>query len=216
MRVYSIFQSIDGEVNFYHQGRLTTFIRLAGCNLNCCSYCDTRYALKENSGKEISVKDVFNEVEKIGCKNITIAGGEPLLQLTSLIELVSKLKKENYKISIETNGSIIPPYIMRLSVSYVMDYKLLSSGMTDKMNLKAFLRLNEKDFVKFVVKNKEDYEQAKEVMANLKQYVNPIFAFSSIYDVLDPRELIVWMMTDKIDGVLNLQLHKYLGLIEDK
>ena len=218
MRAYSIFQSIDGEVNYYHQGRLTTFIRFSGCNLKC-SYCDTKYALKEDCGKEMSVKDIFNEVEKIGCKNITITGGEPLLQQEELWKLVVKLKEsDNYKISIETNGSIIPSMFIRPYVSFVMDYKLQSSGMIDKMDIKAFKQLGSTDFVKFVIKDKNDFEQAIQVMKDIKRNVLdiPKFAFSSIHDVLDPRELITWMMIDKIDGVLNLQLHKYLKLSEDK
>ena len=55
MIVYSMFESMDGEVNCQHAGCLTTFIRLAGCNLNC-TYCDSRKALAATAGKELSVE----------------------------------------------------------------------------------------------------------------------------------------------------------------
>lgn len=59
MIVNEIFSSIDGEG--LRTGELATFIRLAGCNLRC-RYCDTEYALENNSGTEISVKEILNEI----------------------------------------------------------------------------------------------------------------------------------------------------------
>jgi hypothetical protein len=43
------------------------------------------------------------------------------------------------------------------------------------------------------------------------------FAFSPTHNVLDPNELVEWMWDAELaDCVLNLQLHKIIGLVEDQ
>lgn len=105
MKIHSIFPSIDGEVNLYHQGRLAVFIRFSGCNCRCF-YCDTKYAWDINSGAEMTVEEVMRAVRKFGIKKVTITGGEPLLRQDELFELTRKLYRDNYEVSIETNGSL--------------------------------------------------------------------------------------------------------------
>ena len=91
MRIHSIFKSINGEVNKYHQGSICIFIRLAGCSLRC-KYCDTVQAQSPDSGKEMNIDEIINEVVKFkNCYRITITGGEPLLQEAELEELVDRL-----------------------------------------------------------------------------------------------------------------------------
>ena len=220
MRIYSIFKSIDGEVNHFHQGRISTFIRFAGCNLvnNPCLYCDTKYALKRNSGKEMNVGQIMEEVIKLKCKNITITGGEPLMQLGGFLELTKALWKDDYKVSVETNGCY-HPYGTNVGC-WVIDYKLSNSGVDKNlmMELIQWSKLRECDFVKFVVSTIQDFNEACKVMQELKEVGCPAtFAFSPAHGTLSPHFLLAWLeMIEVNDIVINLQLHKYLGLVEDQ
>jgi len=216
MRIYSIFPSIDGEVNAYHQGVLTTFIRVAGCNI-CCNYCDTLYALSMQSGRKMSVKEVMQEVGAIGLKKVTITGGEPLLQLEAFQELTKLLYRENYFVSVETNGTF--PCKGYGVGSWVVDYKLESSGCSEQMTNSAFVNLRANDFVKFVIGDRVDFEQA---LAVKKYYQSTMglsckFAFSPSHGLVTPNQLIDWLMLDKVfDAIVNLQLHKFVNLEESK
>ena len=223
MRIYSIFPSCDGEVNGYHQGRLTTFVRFAGCNFDKsfgkhpCSYCDTGYALSATSGMEISVNEVMEQIKYLGNKNVTITGGEPLMQAKDFYELTQKLYWRNYKVSVETNGSL-PCHGYGVG-SWVVDYKLPSSGCMEEMRHDIFLELRANDFVKFVVRDKEDLKVALDIKHSLQiiaqSRVN--FAFSPWHGELSPDDHITWLMEEKVhDAILNFQLHKVLGLKEAK
>lgn len=214
MKIYSIFPSIDGEVNSYHQGVVSTFIRFSGCQLSC-SYCDTRYALKISDGKEMSLDEIMEEVEKIGIRKITITGGEPLLQKDDFFHLTKRLWHDKYKFTVETNGSIS---LVGYGVSsWIVDYKLPSSGEYLSMKDEIFFDLRANDFVKFVIKNRNDYNTALDAMDKFRDKgCQAKFAFSPMFGEIDTEDLVNWMVEDRIDAILNLQLHKIIGLVEDK
>jgi len=215
VKIYSIFNSIDGEVNHFHQGRFTTFIRFAGCtfagdNIHC-KYCDTKYAQHPDSGFDMSVNEVVKRVKEIGCKKVTITGGEPLAQREDLYKLVMKLSSLCYSISLETNGSYACEDINADSI--IMDWKLSNSGIPTKyMHHEHFLYLIEDDFVKFVIGSSLDYEEALIVKKKLKKEgCVATFAFSPVYKKLNPTVLFGWMQKDKVfDVIINLQLHKIM------
>ncbi|MDE6665962.1 MAG: radical SAM protein, partial [Ruminococcus sp.] len=72
------FVSINGEGR--RAGELAVFIRFRKCNLNC-SYCDTQWANSENCTAEmLSPEEITEYVNSTGVKNVTLTGGEPLLQ----------------------------------------------------------------------------------------------------------------------------------------
>jgi len=223
MNVNEIFASVNGEVCAMYQGSLCTFIRLQGCNLKC-SYCDTPQA-QGNKGKRMSVDTVFETVQNLGNKNVTITGGEPLLQLDDLTRLCLKLVNNGNRVSVETNGSVKlpedistdPHYEVWKYVNLVVDYKLPSSEIEDKMFIDNFVNFDyaSNDFIKFVVGDANDFRKAKSVIRRCKsEYVK--FAMSSVSGKLTPEELLSWMMKEeclKQRGViLNLQLHKILNV----
>ena len=98
MIVNEIFSSIDGEG--LRTGELTTFIRLAGCNMRC-SYCDTAYALNSSSGREMSINEIVREIEKYKVNNITLTGGEPLIH-KNVDLLINTLIKQGIKTKISS------------------------------------------------------------------------------------------------------------------
>lgn len=209
LRIYSIFDSIDGEVNRFYQGRRSTFVRLAGCNISC-RYCDTKYAQDKLCGGEMTYDEIISQIEKNNCKKVTITGGEPLLQIP-LAEFLVILESRNYFISVETNGSLSPFQTQLKNLCYVMDWKLPSSGMEHHMREMNFFMLREGDFVKFVINDKRDFLRSVEVMKDLQKggcIAN--FAYSPVFNVLDPDELVHWIKMEEIDVIVNLQLHKYI------
>lgn len=215
MKIHSVFESINGEVSLSHQGSLCTFIRFAGCNLSC-EYCDTVYAQKKESGKEMSVTEIVHLCSMIGNKNITITGGEPLIQVSHLFKLVLDLHKFDYCISIETNGSCKIPRGWP-GVSWVVDWKGPSSGMRKRMKLENFYDLYDDDFIKFVIADYNDFSDAMMVITEIvkdKGIHRPQFAFSPSYAKIDPAELVCWMSGEKllksIGAIFSLQIHKVI------
>lgn len=215
MKIKEIFRSIDGEVNGFHQGRISTFVRLSGCNLTC-SYCDTKYALDPDSGIDLPVGKVFQEIKSFGCKKVTITGGEPLLQKTELYILIDVLLGHNYKISVETNGTqeISPLYLVCKDISWIIDYKL---DYKDKMIESNYAVLTQKDWVKFVVSENQIQEAIREKKHLMKLGCKANFAISLIFnDSLQKggiQELLDILAKEKeFDFVVNVQLHKLLNL----
>ena len=221
MRVYSIFRSIDGEVNSFHQGRLTTFIRFSQCNL-ACSYCDTVYAQSADSGKEMSVDEILETVAKMGGNSVTITGGEPLLQQEGLNKLIPLLLAQGINVSVETNGTCKPiHYTIHHTLilnggwecaycSYVMDFKLPSSGMYSFMHYNNFLNLQDTDWVKFVIGTRGDFDLALYLIEILKRDgCKAQIAFSPVFG-LEPSLLVQWMIDSSVDAVMSLQIHKYI------
>lgn len=208
MIVNEIFSSIDGEG--LRTGELTTFIRLAGCNLRC-RYCDTEYALKDNSGIEMNVKEILTEVKKYKNRNITLTGGEPLAH-KGIDELIEELIKNNYLVNIETNGSInIDKYVEKCLIT--MDYKCKSSLMEKTMILSNIEKLGEKDVLKFVI-NSNDFECVEKILKgfNIKSYVY----ISPIFNEIELTEIVEFMKECNENGInmskvrMQVQLHKII------
>jgi len=116
------FLSIEGEG--IHIGKPMTFIRLARCNLRCV-WCDTKYSWEE--GQNYSVTDLVNKLDMLGCINICLTGGEPLLQPNGVLELLKSIyNKITY---LNTNGTIWNKRIFD-KVNWInCDIKTPSSGM---------------------------------------------------------------------------------------
>ncbi len=203
LRVNEIFKSIQGESTY--AGIPCVFVRLTGCNLRC-SYCDTTYAYEE--GVDMSVNEIVNKIEGYDCKNVCITGGEPLLQ-TNVYKLINLLKTKSYKIFVETNGALnidlLPGNIIR-----VMDVKCPDSGMNKKMDWRNLERLRGDDEVKFVLSSKKDYEWAKRIVRkrNLPDKTNVLFG--SAYGKLKPKSLAGWILKDRLNVRLQLQLHRII------
>ena len=134
MKITEIFYSIQGEGQW--TGQPNIFIRTTGCNLRC-HYCDTKYAY--DNGREMDIDDIYLKIKKYPCKKICITGGEPLIQ-EEILDLINKLMNNNYKICIETNGSIdIKNVIDYKTIIISLDIKCPSSEMNDKMDFSEWV-----------------------------------------------------------------------------
>jgi len=221
INIYSIFRSINGEICRPGQGSWATFIRFAGCNLRC-SWCDTVYAQEVDPNvrtKSMTVDFIMSQVEKLGCKNVTITGGEPLMQRNGLNELLQALLVNNYRVSVETNGSypVINNFI-DVPISWVVDYKLPSSGENAQMALiKPWSQLTADDFIKFVIKDRADYDGALATVGRLwAEGIKATMVFSPILDTLSVNQLCDWMQENQLFSIIvSLQLHKLTKLREE-
>lgn len=208
-KVVEKFISINGEGS--KAGQLAAFIRFQGCNLNC-SYCDSKYANSDDAKYSLMTEEeIINYLNENKIKNVTLTGGEPLLQ-KNIKSLIFELLKLNYNVEIETNGSVnIKPFISDLRPIFTLDYKTPSSLMENYMNEKNYNYLTKDDVVKFVVGNQKDLITAKNIIDKYDLINKAKVYFSPIYGQIDPKEIVAFMIENQLNGVnFQLQLHKYI------
>lgn len=210
MKVVETFVSINGEGT--HAGELAAFIRFKGCNL-CCSYCDTKWAnLPDANASEMSVQEISEYVKETGVHNVTLTGGEPMLQ-KEIGALAQRLVSDGCRVEIETNGSVSLENLANAEKRpvFTMDYKLPDSGMEDRMCLTNFSLLKEKDTVKFVAGSIRDLERAKEIIERYGLIGRCHIYLSPVFGRIQPADMVEFMIRHKLNGVrLQLQLHKFI------
>ncbi len=216
-KVVEIFDSIDGEGK--RTGQPVSFVRLAGCNLRC-SYCDTLYALfneeKPCEYKEMTAEEIFEKVNQ-NYRRITLTGGEPLIA-EGVKDLIKLFSDRGFEVNIETNGACdTEKFDVAENVFFTIDYKLLSSGMSDKMLWKNYLSLKPRDVIKFVVGSDEDAAQMIDIMGKLKKYYEemPNVFVGAVYGKYDIKKLVDLIMKNPelSDAKVQIQLHKYIGVL---
>ena len=204
LTVNEIFHSIQGEST--HSGRPCVFVRLTACDLRC-SWCDTPYAFTE--GRKVSVEDVVSQVDSYGCGLVEVTGGEPLLQ-RDVYPLMRALLDRGHEVLLETGGHVsvadVPGQVAR-----IMDVKCPGSGESHRNHWPNLDILTPRDEVKFVIRDREDYEYAREVVTRhaLVPRVAAVL-FSPVHGVLPPADLAAWILEDRLGVRLQLQSHKYI------
>ena len=210
LTVVERFVSINGEGA--HAGELAAFIRFKGCNLGC-SYCDTKWANSQGAvGIEFSADSLADWVDSKRVKNVTLTGGEPLLQ-EDIEVLITKLLSMGLRVEIETNGSLpLDSYIgAGARPAFTMDYKLPSSNMESAMRRDNFKLLCEHDTVKFVAGTIDDLERAREIIEDYKLCGRCHVYLSPVFGKIRPSEIVDYMIEHEMNDVrLQLQLHKFI------
>jgi 7-carboxy-7-deazaguanine synthase len=204
LTVNEIFHSIQGEST--HSGRPCVFVRLTACDLRC-SWCDTPYAFDE--GRKMTVEEVVSQVRGYGCDVVEVTGGEPLLQ-KDVYPLMQRLLGEGKTVMIETGGHIeagaVPAGVIR-----VIDVKCPGSGEAENNCWANLDALRPTDEVKFVVKDRADYEYARSIVERHRLAGKcAAVLFSPVHGVLHPRQLAEWVLTDRLPVRVQLQIHKYI------
>jgi len=192
-KINDIFISRQGEG--YNAWMEAVFVRFAGCNLNC-SWCDTDY----KNYKEMNINDILEEIDKYGCRNIILTGGEPCMQN---IEALVRVMKREYYIALETNGTY-PLDGLRKYIDYIA-----VSPKTE--NIDDTIRLA--DEIRIVNTHLEPKDILKWEKYNVpKQYI-------SVLDVKDKFNLdeTIELLTkvnerSKARWMLNQQQHKILRI----
>lgn len=214
LKVVEIFASIEGEG--LRTGLPCTFIRLHGCSLQC-SYCDSQYACVGDDYKEMTVDEIVQEVENYQIPHVTITGGEPLIH-EHVYELIGVLACDGFEINIETNGSVDLGTLNELRafdedydrIMITMDWKCITSGMTDKMIMSNLEYLRHYDVLKFVVGSKEDLDQMRDLL--VKNYRTDAVVFvSPVFGKIEPKEIVEYVLDNQLTFVrTQVQLHKVI------
>lgn len=203
IRVTEIFHSIQGESTY--TGRPCVFIRLTGCPLRC-TWCDTAYAF--HGGTDMTIEDVLTHIRRFDCPLVEVTGGEPLHQPAALA-LIERLCAEEFEVLVETSGAIdVAPVDRRAHL--ILDIKCPGSGMADRMVWSNLSRLSVKDEAKFVIKDRADYEWARQVVHHERLPARCQVLFSPVFGELDPRQLAEWILADRLSVRFQLQLHKII------
>jgi 7-carboxy-7-deazaguanine synthase len=204
LTINEIYHSIQGESTWV--GRPCVFVRLTFCNLRC-SYCDTEYAFYE--GKKQTLQDIVDTVSAFRCPLVEITGGEPLLQ-NNVLPLMSILCDTGYTVLLETSGAHDISKV-DLRVHRIMDLKTPASKEVDKNLWSNIDHLTPRDEVKFVMGSREDYEWSRDKVHqyDLSSRCHAVL-FSPIFGRIDPRQIVEWILADKLDVRFQLQMHKFI------
>ena len=202
--INEIFYSVQGESTY--AGRPCVFVRLTACDLRC-SWCDTPYAFYE--GRKRAIDDVVAEVERYDCALVEVTGGEPLLQ-EDVYPLMDELVARGKTVLLETGGHRSTARVPNPVIT-ILDIKCPASGEADRMDWENLGRLRPRDEVKFVIKDRVDYEYARDAISrhDLSARVAAIH-MSPVHGVLDARTLSEWVLADRLPVRVQLQLHKYI------
>lgn len=218
MYIIEIYKSVQGESSF--AGLPCIFVRLAGCNLRC-RWCDSEYTF--TGGSKASVDEVMVEVKNLApVKLVEITGGEPMLQEREVVPLMEKLLADGYEVLIETSGER-PLTNVPKSVHKIVDVKCPASGEGGSFRPENLNALTQNDEVKFVLADRADYEFAREFVREhglesraRDVLFSPAFRKDAAPDrdasncLLDPRDLVEWILADGLNVRLGLQIHKFI------
>ncbi len=212
LKVTETFVSIQGEADAV--GWPTLFIRLTGCPLRCV-YCDTQYAF--HGGDWQQVETLVETARGSGVRHVCVTGGEPLAQ-KSCLELLRALCDAGFSVSLETSGAMdvaaVDPRVSR-----VVDLKTPGSGESPRNRLENLALLTPRDQLKIVICSRDDYEWARDLMDKSvpgTDLSNPVpgagfqVLFSPSWGQVEPRDLAEWILADRLEVRLQLQLHKVL------
>lgn len=209
LRITEIFHSIQGESTW--AGVPCTFVRLTGCPLRCV-WCDTAYAF--HGGERMTLTAIVDRVREMGEPVVEVTGGEPLAHPNAL-PLVEMLLDDGFSVLVETSGAFdVAPLDPR--AHKIMDLKCPGSGEAHR-NLWANLdHLTPRDEVKFVVKDRTDYEWTRRVVRErgLDRRVGDgslrALLVSPVWGEVDLESLASWVLEDRLPVRLQLQLHKLI------
>jgi len=203
LRITEVYASVQGEGA--HAGELCVFLRLTGCNLRC-SWCDSEYTF--TGGEYFSIDHVVRQACEYGIDLVQVTGGEPLAQ-RQCIPLMERLIANGKTILLETSGSIdlcgLPE-----EVHVIMDLKPPDSGELEANLWSNLDRLRTHDELKFVLASQSDYDWACQVMERHDLAGRVRVLFSPAWGLLDPADLAEWMLRDRLDARLQLQIHKVI------
>lgn len=190
MQVMEIYLAPQGEGIYI--GEPSVFIRFFGCNLRC-SWCDTAYSINQREWKmanpessegpytETTVKEIVDAI--LACSTgdtpVVLTGGEPLLQMDFHV-LADKLFSLGLRVTVETNGTILPnvwPAHLQLDntkkqILWSISPKMGSATTVkpDKEKLLQFLERGEPVQLKFVISTIADFNEAVKLLHAIPTY----------------------------------------------
>ncbi len=226
MRLIELYKSVQGESSF--TGLPCIFVRFAGCNLRC-AWCDSTYTF--TGGKPFTEDEVVAQIEALApCPLVEFTGGEPMLHERELLPLMHRLlnsSKPSYTLMMETSGER-PLGDVPAAVHKIVDVKCPGSGSAfGSFRMSNLDALSQRDEIKFVLRDRRDYEFARDFIREhlavrmnegalgsillspaFVQFPSPLRTADNME--LDARDLVTWMLEDGLPARLSLQVHKFV------
>ena len=201
--VHEIYRSLQGESTFV--GLPCVFVRLTACHLRCV-YCDTPHAFHQ--GKTFTMDEVFDQAMALGDALVELTGGEPLLQ-EEAYPLMERLADAGKTVLLETSGAVS---IARVDprVHIILDLKTPGSGEVEANVLENIPLLKSKDEVKFVLKDRRDFDWAVGMVVEHQLTAICPVLFSPCFGDVNPTDLAAWILETKLPIRLQIQQHKIL------
>ena len=202
--IHEIYASIQGESTF--AGLPCTFVRTTGCNLRCV-WCDTPQAF--HGGTRMPRADVLSQALALDTPLVELTGGEPLLQ-PGVLPLLRELCDAGKTVLVETSGeadvSQVDPRVHK-----VMDLKCPGSGESHRNRWTNLEHIGPRDEIKFVLADRADYEWMRDVVRERRlPERTPNLLASTVFGKLATRDLVSWVLADKLAVRVQLQMHKYV------
>ena len=152
--------------------------------------------------------EILEEAASYNVRQVCVTGGEPLAQKNCLA-LLRALCDAGYDVSLKTSGALdiasVDPRVSR-----IVDLKAPGSGESSKNHWQNLKFLTPHDELKFVLKDRADYEWARDVIAEHRLDTVCPLLISPVQGKIDPRELAEWILADRLAVRFQLQLHKLL------
>ena len=209
LRITEIFHSVQGESTW--AGLPCTFVRITGCPLRCV-WCDTEYAF--TGGTRMELDEIVEAVRGHGCNLVEVTGGEPLAHANAF-PLIVRLLDEGFTVLVETSGAFdVSPVDPR--AHRIMDLKCPGSGEASRNLWENLDHLTQLDEVKFVVKDRVDYEWTRDTIrergldARLAAGTLKALLVSPVWGDVDLEELSGWILEDALPVRFQVQLHKLI------
>lgn len=162
----------------------------------------------------MALDQIIAEVEKYNCELVELTGGEPLLQ-PEIYELARRLADSGHTVLIETGGhrdiSKLDPRVIR-----IMDLKCPVSGECEKNLWSNLEQLRPVDEVKFVIADRPDYEWTLKTIREHRLEDSVKLLISTAFGMIEPAQVVTWMLEDKLRARFQLQLHKYIWPPEER
>jgi 7-carboxy-7-deazaguanine synthase len=173
-----------------------------------CVWCDSEYTF--TGGEHFALDEILNKVRAFDCRLVEVTGGEPLAQ-PEAFTLIERLCSDGFEVLVETGGFVSTEGVDPRA-NIILDVKCPASGEESRNHWPNLERLRaDKDEVKFVIVNFEDWTYALEIIRRyqLNKRAKAVL-ISPVWDTLDLKDMAEWVSASGLDLRMQLQLHKYI------
>jgi 7-carboxy-7-deazaguanine synthase len=207
LHVREIYPAILGESR--KSGLPCSLVRLTGCHRRCV-YCDTEYAFR--GGERLERAQILARVREQGFRTVLVTGGEPLLQ-EEVLELMAELLADGRRVVLETSGTTgtvglerVPAGVMR-----VVDLKTPGSGLEESaIDWDGIAGLGPGDELKVVCRDRADYLWFRAALRAGRLPAGVPLTLSPVHGAIGGRQLAEWVLADRLEVRVQVQLHKLL------
>ena len=157
----------------------------------------------------MSRADVLARALGLDTPLVELTGGEPLLQ-PGVPHLLRELCDAGKTVLLETSGEAdVSPVDPR--VHKIMDLKAPASGESHRNRWENLGHLTPNDELKFVLADRADYEWMRDVIGSRELAKRtPKLLASAVFGRLASKDLVAWVLADKLAVRVQLQMHKYI------